>query len=107
MEKIINKSMQTNKNIENFKKTIAGTNDQLKKTNENLLWKTENQALKLAEKFNRNQCQLKKTLKNDIKNEILEEVKDSITEEIHNHMNKLKDENKEVRHSSMQSTFIF
>ena len=35
-------------------------------------------------------------MKNDIKNEILEEVKDSITEEIHNHMNKLKDENKEV-----------
>ena len=50
---------------------------------------------------------MKKTLKNDIKNEILEEVKDSITEEIHNHMNKLKDGNKEVRHRSMQSTFIF
>ena len=34
MEKIMNKSMhmQTNENIENFKRTIADTNNQLKKT---------------------------------------------------------------------------
>ena len=33
MEKIMNKSMhmQTNENIENFKRTIADTNNQLKK----------------------------------------------------------------------------
>ena len=33
MEKIMNVSTQTNENIENFRKPIADTNDQLKKTN--------------------------------------------------------------------------
>ena len=53
-------------------------------------------------------------MKNDIKNEILEEVKDSITrefkeqtEEICKHMNKLKDDNEDLRNRSMQSTLIF
>ena len=43
-----------------------------------------------------------------LKNEILEEVKDNITrdfkeqtEEIHKHMNKLKDENEDLRNRSM------
>ena len=45
-------STQTNESIENFKKTIADTNDQLKKKkNQNLnqLWTTANKALQLAE----------------------------------------------------------
>ena len=53
-------------------------------------------------------------MKNDIKNEILEEVKDSITrefkeqtEEICKYMNKLKDDNEDLRNRSMQSTLIF
>ena len=54
------------------------------------------------------------TLKNDIKNEILVEVKDSITryfkeqtEEMQKHMNKLKDENEDLRNRSMRPTLIF
>ena len=52
-------------------------------------------------------------LKNDIKNDILE-VKENITrdfkeqtEEMRKHMNKLKDENEDLRNRSMQLTFIF
>ena len=47
MEKIMNKSMhmQTNENIENFKRTIADTNNQLKKKNLNQLWTTANKVL--------------------------------------------------------------
>ena len=48
------------------------------------------------------------TLKNDIKKKILEEVKESITrdfqeqtEGIHKHMNKLEDENEDLRNKSM------
>ena len=53
-------------------------------------------------------------MKNNIKNGILEEVKDNMTrdfkkqtEEIHKHMNKLKDENEDLRNRSMRSTLIF
>ena len=53
-------------------------------------------------------------MKNNIKNGILEEVKDNITrdfkkqtEEIRKHMNKLKDENEDLRNRSMRSTLIF
>ena len=58
-------STQTNENIENLKETIVNTNDQLKKTNENLnqLWATENKALQLAEENQQKMCQLKKTMK--------------------------------------------
>ena len=61
----MNVSTQTNENIANLKKTIANTNDQLKKTNENLnqLWTTENKALQLAEENQQKMCQLKKTMK--------------------------------------------
>ena len=61
----MNISTQTNENIANLKKTIANTNDQLKKTNENLnqLWTTENKALQLAEENQQKMCQLKKTMK--------------------------------------------
>ena len=51
-EKIMYVSTQTNEKIENFKKTIADINDQLKKKrNQNLnqLWTTANKALQLAE----------------------------------------------------------
>ena len=53
-------------------------------------------------------------MKNNIKNGILEEVKDNMirdfkkqTEEIRKHMNKLKDENEDLRNRSMRSTLIF
>ena len=53
-------------------------------------------------------------MKNNIKNGILEEVKGNITrdfkkqtEEIRRHMNKLKDENEDLRNRSMRSTLIF
>ena len=61
----MNISTQTNENIANLKKSIANTNDQLKKTNENLnqLWTTENKALQLAEENQQKMCQLKKTMK--------------------------------------------
>ena len=66
-EKIMYVSTQTNEKIENFKKTIADINDQLKKKkNQNLnqLWTTANKALQLAEE---NQQKLvsenKKTMK--------------------------------------------
>ena len=52
-------------------------------------------------------------MKNNIKNGILEEVKGNITrdfkkqtEEIRRHMNKLKDENEDLRNRSMRSTLI-
>ena len=53
-------------------------------------------------------------MNNNIKNGILEEVKDNMTrdfkkqtEEIRKHMNKLKDENEDLRNRSMRSTLIF
>ena len=53
-------------------------------------------------------------MKNNIKNGILEDVKDNMirdfkkqTEEIRKHMNKLKDENEDLRNRSMRSTLIF
>ena len=52
-------------------------------------------------------------MQNNIKNGILEEVKGNITrdfkkqtEEIRRHMNKLKDENEDLRNRSMRSTLI-
>ena len=50
MDKIVNISTQTNENIENFEKTIADTNNQLKKANENLnqLWTIASKVLQLA-----------------------------------------------------------
>ena len=52
-------------------------------------------------------------MKNNIKNGSLEEVKGNITrdfkkqtEEIRRHMNKLKDENEDLRNRSMRSTLI-
>lgn len=53
-------------------------------------------------------------MKNNFKNKILEEFKDSITrdfkektEEMRKHMNKLKDESKDLRNRSMRTTLIF
>ena len=53
-----------------------------------------------------------KTLKTDIKNET--KVKGSIirdykeqTEEMHKHMNKLKDENEDLRNRSLRSALVF
>ena len=86
--------------LKTLKKTIADTNNQLKKTNENLnqLWTIANKALQLAEENPQKLVSIKEnneTFKNEIKNEILEEVKDSIPrdfkeqiEEIHKHLNK-------------------
>ena len=86
--------------LKTLKKTIADTNNQLKKTNENLnqLWTIANKALQLAEENNQKLVSIKEnneTFKNEIKNEILEEVKGSIPrdfkeqiEEIHKHLNK-------------------
>ena len=86
--------------LKTLKKKIADTNNQLKKTNENLnqLWTIANKALQLAEENPQKLVSIKEnneTFKNEIKNEILEEVKDSIPrdfkeqiEEIHKYLNK-------------------
>ena len=117
MEISVNISTQTNENIENFKKAIADTSHQVKKINENLnqLWSTANKTLQLVEENQQKLVSIKennKTLKTDIKNET--KVKGSIirdykeqTEEMHKHMNKLKDENEDLRNRSLRSTLVF
>ena len=63
IEEVMQISTQTNQNIKNLQQTISNTNDELRKTNENLiqLWITAKEALEKAKENEGRLNQLEET----------------------------------------------
>ena len=83
IEEVLQISTQTNQNIKNLQQTISNTNDELRKTNENLiqLWITAKEALEKAKKNEGRLNQLEETKEQmnlNMKAELMNDLKESI-----------------------------
>ena len=83
IKEVLQISTQTNQNIKNLQQTISNTNDELRKTNENLiqLWITAKEALEKAKKNEGRLNQLEETKEQmnlNMKAELMNDLKESI-----------------------------
>lgn len=83
IKEVLQISTQTNQNIKNLQQTISKTNDELRKTNENLiqLWITAKEALEKAKKNEGRLNQLEETKEQmnlNMKAELMNDLKESI-----------------------------